>query len=156
MKVAKMTYIPIGIGVLVVLVVLYLFTPFGFFRVPLEGEYKMKLTVNGHEMMATMENNTSAQALRIMLKQGDKTISMRDYGGMEKVGMLWKGLPSNNENITTEPGDLILFMGSSFVVYYERNSWDFTRLGHIDNVSQEQLKNILGSGRVKITLSLIE
>lgn len=142
------------IVILIVLAILYLFTPLGFFRVPLNGEYQMKLTINGHELTATMENNTSSQALRQMLERRPRTIHMRDYGAMEKVGNLWKGLPANNEDITTKPGDLILFMGSAFVIYYDTNHWNFTRLGHINDITQEELVEILGSGNVTVTLSL--
>lgn len=147
-----------GIIVLVVIVlaVLYLFTPFGFWDIKLDGEYQVKVTVNGQEMTATMENNTSAQAFKRMLNRGPKTVKMNDYGGMEKVGMLWKGLPTNNEQITTQPGDIILFMGSSIVVYYNQNSWNFTKMGHINDVTQEELKEILGTGNVTMNFELIE
>ena len=146
----------VGIIVLsvIVLTALWIFTPFGFFGVKPQGEYQMTLTVNGTKMTATMENNTSAWALHRMLEHGDKTVHLRDYGGMEKVGILWKGLPTNNDDITTQPGDLILFMGGSFVVYYNPNHWDFTRLGHINDVTQEELKQILGGENVTVTLSL--
>jgi hypothetical protein len=79
---------------------------------------------------------------------------MRDYGNMEKVGSLGTSLPRNDEQITTEPGDLILYQGSAFVIYYAPNSWNFTRLGKINGVTQEELKEILGTGDVEVTLSL--
>lgn len=152
----KVILLGIGIFAVLVIVILYLFTPFGFFNIKLEGEYQVKVTVNGHEMMATMENNSSAMAFKSMLKKGPKTVKMRDYEGMEKVGMLWKGLPTNNQQISTEPGDIILFMGCSLVVYYNPNSWDFTKMGHINDVTQEELKNILGSGNVIMTFELLD
>jgi hypothetical protein len=40
------------------------------------------------------------------------------------------------------------------VIYYDKNSWNFTKLGHIDNITQEELKAILGEGDVTVTLSL--
>ncbi len=141
---------------LIVAGVLYLFTPFGLGRVSLDGEYQVKITVNGEEMTATMGNNTSAQAFRKLIENKPKTVRMRDYGSMEKVGMLWKGLPRNNQNITTQPGDIILYMGSSLVVYYESNSWNFTKMGHINDVSKERLQEILGNGRVTMTFELID
>lgn len=153
-KKRKKSMLTIIIFVLVMMVLLWIFTPFGYFHVRPEGEYQMNLTINGQKYTATMENNSSAAALKHLLKFGPKTIHMRDYGGMEKVGMLWKGLPSNNTELTTEPGDLVLFMGSSFVVYYNTNHWNFTKLGHIDNVTQDELKQILGDGDVTIELSL--
>lgn len=141
---------------LIIAGVLYLFTPFGLGRISLDGEYQVKITVNGEVMTATMENNTSAQAFRKLIEKNSKTVRMRDHGSMEKVGMLWKGLPSNNQNIVTAPGDIILYMGSSLVVYYEPNSWNFTKMGHINDVSQEKLKEILGTGRVTMTFELLD
>ena len=63
-------------------------------------------------------------------------------------------LPRNDEQITTEAGDIILYQGSAFVIYYAPNSWNFTRLGKISDVTAEQLREILGDGDVTITLFL--
>ena len=73
---------------------------------------------------------------------------------MEKVGSLGVNLPTNDERISTEPGDLILYQGNSVVIYYEPHSWSFTRLGKINDITQAELKEVLGSGNVTITLSL--
>lgn len=81
---------------------------------------------------------------------------MRDYAGMEKVGAIGTDLPTNNEQITTEAGDLILYMGNAFVIYYAPNSWNFTRLGKINDITAEELKDILGEGDVQVMLSLSE
>ncbi|MBQ4243240.1 MAG: hypothetical protein II732_10540 [Lachnospiraceae bacterium] len=112
------------------------------------------ISVNGRELTATLAGNSSAEALRELLEEGPVTISMRDYGSMEKVGDIGTSLPTNDEQITTEAGDLILYMGSAFVIYYAPNSWNFTRLGKINDISAQELKNILGDGSVEVTLSL--
>ncbi len=87
------------------------------------------------------------------LENGLITIEMHDYGNFEKVGPLGFDLPTNDEEISTDAGDIILYQGNSFVIYYDKNNWNFTKLGHIDNVSKIDLKNILGSGNVTVTLS---
>jgi hypothetical protein len=79
---------------------------------------------------------------------------MHDYGNMEKIGGLGKSLPSNDERITTKSGDLILYQGNALVIYYAPNTWTFTRLGTINDVTQEELKLALGSGDVTVTFSL--
>lgn len=79
---------------------------------------------------------------------------MSDYGNFEKVGALPQALPTNDEDITTEAGDLILYLGKYFVIYYAPNTWDFTRLGKINNITQSELKSILGTGNVSVVLSL--
>ena len=78
---------------------------------------------------------------------------MHDYGSFEKVGPLGGELPRNDEDITTVPGDVILYQGNQVTIYYDENRWNFTRLGHID-IDQDELKSILGSGDVTVTLSV--
>ena len=115
---------------------------------------KIKLEINNYELTATLVDNSSTQALIEKLKESDITINMNDYGNMEKVGQLDFSLPRNDQNITTESGDLILYQGNNFVIYYDTNNWSLTKLGKIDNVDKSQLKNILGGGSVIVTLSL--
>lgn len=115
---------------------------------------KIKLEINNYELTATLVDNSSTQALIEKLKESDITINMNDYGNMEKVGQLDFSLPRNDQNITTESGDLILYQGNNFVIYYDTNNWSLTKLGKIVNVDKQQLKNILGSGSVVVTLSL--
>ena len=116
---------------------------------------KVRLTVEGgRTFTATLVDNTSAQALVEQLAKGDITVEMEDYADMEKVGTLGISLPRNDRPTITGPGDLILYQGHNFVIYYDTNSWNFTRLGKIDNVSQTELKAALGEGDVRVTLSL--
>ena len=117
---------------------------------------KIKLKINNYELTATLVDNSSTQSLIEKLKESDITINMNDYGNMEKVGQLDFSLPRNDQNITTESGDLILYQGNNFVIYYDTNNWSLTKLGKIDNIDKQQLKNILGSGSVVVTLSLDE
>lgn len=103
---------------------------------------------------AELAENSSAAALTELLKDKDITIEMHDYGDFEKVGEIGTNLPVNDERITTAAGDLILYQGNKFVIYYDTNSWNFTRLGKIKNISATELKNILGENNVTVTLTL--
>lgn len=118
------------------------------------SEEKLYLTINGTKISATFENNSSADALKEKLSEGNVVIEAHDYGNFEKVGSLGFTLPRNDTQITTEPGDLILYQGNQFTIYYDENSWNFTKLGHVDNMTQKELKTLLGNGDVTITLSL--
>lgn len=117
------------------------------------GSHQIVLTIGDQKLTATLAENSSAAALEELLAQRPLTISMQDYANMEKVGGIGTSLPRNDEQITTEPGDLILYQGNAFVIYYAPNSWNFTRLGKIDGVTADELKSILGSGSVQVTLS---
>ena len=114
----------------------------------------MKLTIGETVLTAALADNSSAKALEAKLKDGPITIQMEDYARMEKVGNLPFRLPTNDQSITTQAGDLILYLGRSFVIYYAPNSWRFAKLGHIEGVTAQELKKLLGRGDVTATLSL--
>ncbi len=112
------------------------------------------ISVNGHTLTAEPADNSSARAFMELLEESPLTIEMHDYGSFEKVGSLGTSLPRNDEQITTEPGDLILYQGDQITIYYDTNSWNFTRLGKINDVTGEELLDILGEGDVTVTFSL--
>ena len=117
----------------------------------------IKLTIEGGKTFtAKLEENSSAKALREQLAKGSITVEMNDYGDMEKVGSLGISLPRNDRQITTRPGDIILYLGNNLVIYYDTNSWNFTRIGKINGIStrKEMLDLLGGTGKISITLSL--
>lgn len=99
-------------------------------------------------------DNSSAEEFYGLLQMGDITVEMSDYDNFEKVGKLPQSIVRNDESITTEPGDVILYQGNSITIYYDTNTWNFTRLGKISGVTQSELKEILGNGDVTVTFSL--
>lgn len=119
---------------------------------PSQEESALKITVGDYELLATFEDNSSAEEFRELLAQGPLTIEMEDYGGFEKVGPLGTALTRNDTQITTQPGDVILYQGNQITIYYGTNSWSFTRLARIDDPSGLQEK--LGDGTVSVTFSL--
>ena len=90
-----------------------------------------------------LEGNSSAEAFFEKLKKEEIDIDMHDYGNFEKVGDLPWELPTNDEEITTEPGDLILYQGNKITVYYDENTWNFTKLGRL-NGTPEEIKEVFG------------
>lgn len=112
------------------------------------------IEVNGQELIVKVEDNSSSQALLEKLKEGNITIDANDYNKFEKVGELGFNLPTNNKSITTKPGDVILYQGSSICLYYNTNTWNFTKLGEVINVDANELIHILGDGDVTMILKL--
>lgn len=107
-----------------------------------------------HTLTATLADNSSAKAFAELLSNGPVTVDMQDYGNFEKVGDLPSSLPRNDTSITTEPGDIILYQGNKITIYYNTNSWSFTRLGKVEGVTQAELKKILGKGNVTAVFTL--
>ena len=91
-----------------------------------------------------------------ILKKGDIVYTANDYGDFEKVGSLGHTLPTNNSQITTQAGDVILYSGNQIVLFYGSNSWPYTRLGKINGYSVAELRSLLGAGNgsVQVTVSL--
>ena len=114
------------------------------------------LTIGSVTKSATLVSNSSTEAFVAQLQKGDITYEAHDYGDFEKVGPLGYTFPENNTQITTEPGDLILYQGSNLCIYYDTNSWNFTRIGKLDNMTQADIKAWVkaGGGNVNVTLSL--
>ena len=115
---------------------------------------KVYLTIGNTTLTATLAENSATEALKERLKTGPITIDMSDYGGWEKVGSFGFSLPTSNEQITAQPCEFVLYQGNQLVIFYGSNSWSYTRLGKIDNITQAELIAILGEGNVTITLSL--
>ena len=109
-----------------------------------------------HVLSAALADNKSAAAFAGLLKKGAVTVAMHDYGSFEKVGGLPTSLPRTDTQITTEPGDIILYQGNQITIYYDINHWNFTRLGKITGKAQDELRAILGSGDVTATFSLAQ
>lgn len=110
------------------------------------------VTVGETTFSATFADNVGAQALQELLAEGDITIQMSDYGGFEKVGSLGRSLPTENSQTTTQAGDIVLYQGDQIVVFYGSNSWSYTRLGKIDDLTGWE--EALGGGDAAVTFSL--
>ena len=115
-----------------------------------------------HTLAARLADNSSAVAFYELLEKGPVTIKMTDYGNFEKVGSLGTTLPRNDTQITTQAGDIILYQGNQITIYYDTNSWNFTRLGKVvstgstTTITQAELKKILGKGDVTAVFEILE
>ena len=128
----------------------------------------MKITIQissdsgNHTLPATLADNSSARAFYELLEKGPITIKMHDYGNFEKVGPLGTSLPRNDTQITTTAGDIILYQGNQITIYYDTNSWNFTRLGKVvstgstTTITQAELKKILGKGDVTAVFEILK
>lgn len=116
------------------------------------GEMKMNVNVNGQDFTATLEQNSAVSALVQMMENGPVTLQLSDYAGFEKVGPLGQSLPASNSQTTTQTGDIVLYQGNQIVMFYGFNSWSYTRIGRIDDLTGWE--EALGSGDVTVTLSV--
>lgn len=113
---------------------------------------KMTLQIGNNTFTATLENNDAVDVLVNMMREEPVVIQMSDYSGFEKVGSLGTSLPASNKQTTTQSGDIVLYNGNQIVIFYGSNSWSYTRLGRIDDLSGWE--DALGSDDVTVTFSL--
>ena len=112
----------------------------------------MKVQVGDTIFSATLEENAAVSALVEMMRESPVVLQMSDYSGFEKVGPLGTSLPADNNQTTTHAGDIVLYNGNQIVIFYGSNSWSYTRLGHIDDLTGWE--EALGNGDVTVTFSL--
>ena len=115
---------------------------------------KMIIEIGGKHFTATLEDNKAAETLAEMMQEDPVTIQMSDHGGFEKVGDLGTDLPTSNRQTTTQAGDIVLYQGNQIVIFYGSNSWSYTRLGRIDDLTGWE--TALGDGDVTVTFALEE
>ncbi len=121
---------------------------------PMEPTASLVMEVNGKIYYPELMDNASAEAFFEKLEEGELVVDLHDYGNFEKVGSLPWELPRNDEKITTVPGDIILYQGNQITIYYDENTWDFTRLAKINYVTKEELLDVLGEGDVTVSFWL--
>ena len=117
---------------------------------------EIKITVSGKSLPVKIEDNVATKALVAALRDASITYEAHDYGGFEKVGGIGRTLPSGDSQITTQPGDVILYASDQIVLFYGSNSWSYTRIGKIQYGTLDELKSFLqaGKGKISVTLSL--
>ena len=113
-----------------------------------ESEDTMRLLIGETEVPVTWEENASVEALMALCPL---TIQMSMYGGFEQVGSIGQSIVRDDVQTNTSFGDIVLYSGSQIVIFYGSNSWAYTRLGHVD-LSQQEMRELLGGGDVAITL----
>lgn len=115
---------------------------------------KMYITIDGRTESATLIDNSATQALVGKLQKAPITVTLSSSGGFEIWGALGFSLPTSNEHIKAQPGDVILYSGSNICIFYGTNSWSYTRLGHIDGLSESELRTFLHAGETDISVTL--
>ena len=117
---------------------------------------KMYITIDGQTQAVTLVDNAATQELVSKLQQGAVNVTLSSSGDFEIWGALGFSLPTSNEQINAQPGDVILYNGSNICIFYGTNSWSYTRLGKIDSLSESELRTFLKAdeSNISVTLSL--
>ena len=119
-----------------------------------EVQTDMIMKINDTKVNVLWEANETVEALKEELLKQPIEISMSMYGGFEQVGSLGITLPSKDKQMTTSIGDIMLYTSNQIVVFYGSNSWSYTKLGKMIDLSNEEITELLSNGDVTLTLEM--
>ena len=118
-----------------------------------EKEDIMKLYIDGEEIPVIWEENETIKELMEDAKEGDIVVNMSMYSNNEQVGSLGKRYSSNDKQLTTTNGDIVLYSSSNIVVFYAPNTWSYTRLGKME-LSAKEVTELLSNGDVELIIKV--
>ncbi len=116
---------------------------------------QIEIQIGDATMIAELNNNEATSELIGLLSSDEIVMSASNYGGFEKVCSIGQSLPRNDEQITTKPGDIMLYNGNQLVIFYDSNSWAYTPIGHID-ASADELEGFLSGDEDEVIIRLAE
>lgn len=114
---------------------------------------QVEIQIGTQTMIADLENNLATEELITLLENGEIVMKASNYGGFEKVCSLGQSIERDDEQIVTEPGDIMLYNGNQLVIFYDTNSWSYTRIGRID-ASKEELETFLSGDENEVIIRL--
>ena len=118
------------------------------------SQTKLYLIANGVTKTATLVKNDATSELISLLDNGPITLSMTENGGFEKVGNLPQSLPTSDVRQTAQSGDIMLYIGNVMCIFYGSNTWSYTKLGIMDDMTTSEIKEFLSGDPVSVSLSL--
>lgn len=110
------------------------------------------ISADGKQIKVQMVDNAATRELKSMLAEGDLTISMT-RNSFEQYGSLGKTLPAEDTSITAKAGDVLLYNSNILCIFYGSNSYSYTRIGKVQDLSNDEIKDILSDKNLTITLS---
>ena len=113
----------------------------------------IKLIIDNQEVEVEWLDNESTKAIKELLLNETIEINMSIYGGFEQVGSIGHKLPTNDVQLKTKAGDIVLYNGNQLVIFFGSNSWSYTKLGEL-KISDNEIKDLLNKESINVTLEL--
>ena len=115
---------------------------------------EMYITVGNNKLKVTLAVNSAVDDLVKLLKKGDITY-IAHANNFEIYGDIGHSLTTNNEQLTSDVGDVFLWAGDNICIFFGNNSYSYTRIGKIEGYTAAQLKEMLApTSTVQVTISL--
>lgn len=118
------------------------------------SQLKICLTANEVTKTATLVENDATTELISLLEKGPISISLTENGGFEKIGTLPQSLTTSDVRQTAQSGDIMLYLGDVLCIFYGSNTWAYTKLGQLEDMTSAEIKEFLTGNPVVVSLSL--
>ena len=82
---------------------------------------KMYITIDGETQSVTLVDNDATRELTAALQDAPIIVTLND-NNFEIWGSLGRSLTTKNEQMTAQPGDIVLYNGSNICIFYDSNS----------------------------------
>ena len=119
---------------------------------PVEPVPTLVMTVNDKTLYPWIADTPAADALIEKLSQEELELELHNNGEFEITGDLPWTLPQNDEMINAQPGDILLLNGNQLCLSLGETELNCTRLASLQDMTQESLSDIFGTGNVTIHL----
>jgi hypothetical protein len=113
---------------------------------------KVNITIGGVTKVIELVDNAATKALVGKLQEKSVTVTLNTNSNFEIWGSLGFSLPTSDEYINGQPGDVVLYNGSNICLFYGSNSYSYTRLGKINGLTADELKTFLKGGQNNISV----
>lgn len=117
-------------------------------------EQRLTMTIDGTAVDVQWEDNDTVAELSAYAQNDPLIVNASVYGGFEQVGRLPQSLSRNDVQMTTQPGDIVLYSGNQLAVFFGSNSWSYTKLGRIEKLSTAELAVLMNKDSAVIALQL--
>ncbi len=118
----------------------------------MKQEETLVLRANGNVLNMSWESNSAADELIAYVREESIVVEAIRYSGFEQVGSLPQYFSRKDVQITTQPGDIVLYSGNQLVIFFGSNTWSYTMLGHIEGLSEQELSALLGPDSVTVEI----
>lgn len=112
----------------------------------------LQLYVDGTPVTVVWERNPAVEELYLAARRETLVVHTHAYGGFEQVGPLPSRFSRNDVQLTTQAGDIVLYSGDQLVLFFGANTWRYTRLGHIEGLTQRELAELLDKDAVTVEI----
>ena len=119
---------------------------------PNNDKQELSFKIDNQEYGVYWSDNKTVDSLKSLVIN-ELTIEMHRYGDFEQVGDIGYEVPTSDERITTVPGDIVIYQSNKLVVFFGSNTWEYTKIGHIQ-LSSIEIEKLLSDKDVTVTLGV--